>query len=135
MIVRVLVQIALVALGSAIGGVSRWGVGLAMARWFGTGFPWGTFLINVTGSLFLGWFMTRLNDGLFAGFGWVDSEGLRLLVAIGFTGGYTTFSSFEFEAHNLLKEGNILPSLFYLGASVIVGLLGVYCGVKLAQWR
>ncbi len=130
---RVFVQIGLVALGSAIGGVSRWGVGLAMARLFGTAFPWGTFLINVTGCLFLGWFSTYLSDRLLGGVGWLDADGLRLLVAVGFTGGYTTFSTFEYEASGLLKEGSSFFGLAYLFASVFLGLVAVRLGVFLAR--
>jgi CrcB protein len=131
--VRVLVQIALVALGSAVGGVSRWGVGLAMARWFGTAFPWGTFCINVTGSLFLGWFLTYLNDRLSGGFGWLIADDLRLLIAVGFTGGYTTFSSFEYEAHGLVGQGSVFSGFTYLLASVVLGLVAVRLGVILAR--
>ncbi len=67
--VRMLVQIVLVAFGSALGGLARWGVGLAAARWFGTAWPWGTFVINVSGCLFLGWFSTLLSDRLLQGAG------------------------------------------------------------------
>ncbi len=132
---RILVQIGLVAFGSALGGLARWGVGLAAARWLGTAFPWGTFAINVSGSLFLGWFATLLSERLSPGDGaWLRAEDLRLLVAVGFTGAYTTFSTFEVEAHGLLRDGDGLAGTAYLFASVFLGLLAVRLGVLLAHW-
>ena len=73
---HVLVQVGLVALGSALGGLTRWGVATLFGRWFGDAFPWGTFFINITGSLFLGWFAAvlagRLPDDRV---GWVTVHG------------------------------------------------------------
>ena len=84
--VRLLLQIALVSIGSAAGGLTRWGVAVAAARWFGTAFPWGTFFINISGSLFLGWFSTVLTDRLLTQpLTWIRPDDLRLLVAVGFT--------------------------------------------------
>jgi CrcB protein len=133
--VRVFVQIGLVAFGSALGGLARWGLGLAVARLFGTAFPWGTFLINITGCLFLGWFATLLGDRLLPGIGWLDADDLRLMVAVGFTGAYTTFSTFEFEADGMLKEGDGFAGLTYIFGSVFLGLVAVRLGVLLARWR
>jgi CrcB protein len=134
--VRVVTQIVLVALGGAIGSLARWGVGLAVAEWFGskTGFPWGTFIINVTGCLFLGWFSTLLTERLTPdGIGWLRTDSLRLMIAVGFTGAYTTFSTFEYEANDRLSNGAELVALTYILSSVILGLLAVYLGVRLAR--
>ncbi len=131
---RVLIHISLVAFGSAVGGLTRWGVGLAAARWLGTAFPWGTLTINVSGSLFLGWFTTLLGDRLLQGVGWLDADALRLMVAVGFTGAYTTFSTFEYETHGLFGDGHGLAATLYLAASVFLGLAAVRCGVVLARW-
>jgi len=133
--VRVLVQVLLVALGSAVGGLARWGLGLLAGRLLGTGFPWGTFLINVTGCLFLGWFATLLGDRLLQGVGWIDADGLRLMLAVGFTGAYTTFSTFEYESDKMLREGDGFLGLTYIFASVFLGLAAVRIGVFLARWR
>jgi CrcB protein len=133
--VRVLGQIGLVAFGSALGGLARWGVSVAAGRWLGTAFPWGTFLINLTGCLFLGWFATLLGDRLLQGVGWLDADGLRLMVAVGFTGAYTTFSTFEYEANGMLKEGDGFLGTTYIFASVFLGLVAVRLGVLLARWR
>ncbi len=133
---RVLFQIVLVAFGSALGGLARWGLGTYAARLFGTAFPWGTFVINVSGCLFLGWFATVLSERLVLGEGsWLRADDLRLMVAVGFTGAYTTFSTFEFEAHGLLRDGDGLKGMTYLFASVFLGLLAVRLGIMLARWR
>jgi fluoride exporter len=134
-VVRTFVQVGLVAFGSAIGGLLRWGVGLLAARLFGTGFPWGTFVINITGSLFLGWFATLLGDRLLQGVGWIDADGLRLMLAVGFVGAYTTFSTFEYESNKMLSEGDGFLGLTYVFASVFLGLAAVRFGVFLARWR
>jgi fluoride exporter len=132
--VRLLAQIGLVSLGSALGGLARWGVTVGSARLFGTAFPWGTFLINVSGSLFLGWFSAVLADRFVAKEGgWLQADDLRLLVAVGFTGAYTTFSTFEYEAHSLLRDGESLVGTIYLCASVLAGLVAVRLGVALGR--
>ena len=132
---RGVVQILLVATGSALGGLTRWGVSLAASRYFGSAFPWGTFLINITGSLFLGWFATVARDKLLPADSWLRPDDLYLLVAVGFTGTYTTFSTFEYEADKMLWEGNSLLGWTYLFASVFFGLAAVRLGVGLARWR
>src|SRR5437588_9543376 len=136
MTVRLLVQIGLVAFGSALGGLARWGVGTAAALWLGTTFPWGTFFINLSGSLFLGWFSTVLAERLvFSDSSWLRPDDLRLMIAVGFTGAYTTFSTFEYESHGLLRDGDGLAGMTYLFGSVFLGLLAVRFGIVLARWR
>jgi CrcB protein len=130
------VQIGLVALGSAIGGLLRWGVGVAFGSLFGTVFPWGTFTINITGSFFLGWFSTLLVDRVIEdGFLGVGPDGLRLLLAVGFTGAYTTFSTYEYESHEILRAGDNLKGTTYLVGSVVLGLIAVRLGMMLARAR
>ncbi len=130
-----LTQVALVALGGAVGALARWGVTVAAARWLGTAFPWGTFLINLSGCLFLGWFATVMEERLLAGgLNWIRPDSLRLVVAVGFTGAYTTFSTFEFEADGMLQEARGVAGLTYVITSVVLGLLAVRLGVLLARW-
>lgn len=132
---RILIQIGLVALGSALGGLARWGVALAAGYLFGATSPWGTFLINVTGSFFLGWFATVWGDRLEGMPGMLlHPHDLRLLVAVGFTGAFTTFSTFEAEAHELLRDGDGLAGMTYVFGSVFLGLLAFRAGVLLARW-
>lgn len=118
----------LVAAGSALGGVARWATANVFGRLTGSAFPWGTLFINVVGSLFLGWFATivghRFNDA--------SAEKLRLLVAVGFTGAFTTFSTFEWEANELLTTHRILAGGAYVAGSLILGLFAVRLGIALA---
>lgn len=133
---RLLMQIGLVSLGSACGGLARWGVASAAARLLGTALPFGTFFINMTGSLFLGWFSTVMAERLTGGpFRWLHPDDLRLMVAVGFTGAYTTFSTYEWEAHGLVRDGETLAGFGYLVASMMLGLLAVRLGVLLASPR
>jgi CrcB protein len=134
--VRLLVQIALVSLGSTFGGLLRWGVGMAAGRLLGTAFPYGTFIINISGSLFLGWFLTIIGERLALGEGaWLQADDLKLMIAVGFTGAYTTFSTFEFEIYGKLADGKGVVGAIYLLGSVFLGLVAVYVGVALARWR
>ena len=126
-------QLLLVTVGSSIGGVTRWLVALWFGRWLGTAFPWGTLVINVTGSLFLGWFLTTTDERL-ATVLKMDPGNLRLLVATGFTGAYTTFSTFEYETQQLLAD-RWLAAAAYVSVSVFLGLLAVQAGVMLARGR
>lgn len=132
---RVLVQVGMVALGSSVGGVLRWGVGLAAVRWLGTAFPYGTLFINLSGSLFLGWIMTALSERDTGNVvAWLRPEDLRLAIAVGFTGAYTTFSTFEWESHGLLRDGDGWAATSYLSGSLFLGLLAVRCGILLARY-
>lgn len=130
-----LIHIVLVAVGSALGGLARWGVGATAAQWLGTAWPWGTFLINVSGSLLLGWFLTAVTEwpGAAEATATRTAE-LRLLVAVGFCGAFTTFSTYEYESHKLLTGGDGLGGTLYLIGSVAAGLLALRLGVMLARW-
>jgi fluoride exporter len=132
---RVFVQILLVAVGSALGGLTRWGVSLTAERLLGIGFPWGTFFINISGSLFLGWFATLVNDRMLRGNAWFQPDDLYLMIAVGFTGAYTTFSTFEYESEKMLRERDSFLGVTYILASMFVGLLAVRLGVVLARWK
>lgn len=130
------IQIVLVAFGSAMGGLLRWGVSVWFGRTMGTAFPFGTLFINLSGSLFLGWFMTFLGNRLELSEGsWIRVDDLRLMVAVGFTGAYTTFSTFEYETHKLLGDGDSLAAAAYVALSVFLGLLAVRFGVMFAQGK
>lgn len=133
---RVAYRVGLVATGSALGGLLRWGVGSVFGPLFAGDFPWDTFAINMTGCLFLGWFSTFLLDRLsVAAHPWLNGEDLRLLCAVGFTGAYTTFSTYEYEAHNLMRDGDGLLGIVYLLGSVFLGLVAVRAGTMLARLK
>jgi fluoride exporter len=95
-------------------------------RW-GADFPYGTLIINVTGSLILGFFITLVTQRLAVSPEW------RLFVAVGLLGGFTTFSSFSVEALNLMQTGRWLPAALYMAGNVGLGVLGAYLGVILAR--
>lgn len=131
---RIASQILLVAFGSSLGGLARWGVTVWFGRWFGAAFPWGTLFINLSGSLFLGWFLTILSERMVAVKSlWLSADDLRLMIAVGFTGAYTTFSTFEYESHRLLGDGDGLAGAAYIALSVFIGLVAVRAGVMLAH--
>jgi CrcB protein len=110
-----------------VGTLSRYGLqGLVQTRTHST-FPYGTLLINLTGCLFLGFLgQLTLNRVLV-------SADLRIAIAVGFFGGYTTFSSFGWETAKMLEDGEWLRAAAYVGASVIAGLLLSVAGIRLAN--
>ena len=117
-----------VAIGSAIGGVSRYGVGLVAARLWGQGFPAGTLLINIVGSFIIGLFgtLTLANGAMPA------SSDMRAFVMIGFCGGFTTFSSFSLQTLELLRAGEYFQAGLYILLSNALCLAGVFLGYWLA---
>jgi fluoride exporter len=122
--------IALVALGSAVGGNIRYWLG----RWIDErqlpgGLPWGTFVINVSGSLLAGFFAVWLLERLEPA-----RRGFYLLLGTGFCGGYTTFSTFEWETFKLIRDGNWPAALVNVLGSVAAGFLGVVLGAAIAQF-
>jgi len=118
----------LVALGSAIGGCTRYAISGFIASRYGTAFPWGTLVVNVTGSFVIGLFLTAAMDRLALDPRW------RLLVAVGFCGGYTTFSTFTWETAGLLDAGNFAFATGNVGGSAIAGVAAIYAGAALARW-
>ena len=115
-----------VALGGAAGAVARYAVAQwAGARWSWT-FPWGTFAVNLTGSLAIGLVMTLL---LARG----ADPAYRLLLVTGFLGGYTTFSAFSFEVVSLLEARRWDAAALYVAASVVLGLMATLLGLGLGR--
>ncbi len=121
-----------VALGSALGGMARYGLTLVMAEFAGVAFPWGTLLVNILGCAFIGWFAAAFGvDAKFP----LDPT-MRIFVMTGICGGFTTFSSFSLETLTLAREGENFKAAAYVMASVIICLLGVWLGHALgASWR
>lgn len=117
----------IVALGGAAGAVTRYAVATwAQARW-GTGWPYGTFLINLSGSFLLGLFAA-----LALRFAWNDHW--RLLIAVGFLGAYTTFSTLSLETLNLLADGRqYRAAALNLIGSMLVGCCAAYLGILAAR--
>jgi CrcB protein len=105
-----------VAAGGALGSVARYLVGIGSGKLFGTSFPWGTLIINVTGSFLIG-----ALAGLFA-IKWDFPQTARLFLTVGICGGYTTFSTFSLDAWYLLERGENAASLAYMVASVVLSV-------------
>jgi fluoride exporter len=122
-----LVPYLAIALGGILGANARYLVSLLVAERLGTGFPYGTMLINVTGSMVIGFFLTLVTERLEVSPLW------RLFFATGFLGAYTTFSSYTFETATLLREGAYGAALLYLVGSVVGGLVGVLAGIAAAE--
>jgi CrcB protein len=98
----------------------------AVGRW-GPDFPYGTLIINISGSLILGFFLTVATQRVAVSPEW------RAFITVGLLGGFTTFSSFSVETLNLVQMGRWLPAALYLAGNVCLGLLGAYLGVILAR--
>jgi len=120
-------KIFLIALFGAIGTLARYGLqGVVQVR-MGSMFPYGTLLVNLTGCLLLGFIgQLTLNRMLV-------SADMRMAIAVGFFGGYTTFSSFGWETAKMLEAGEWLRASTYVAASIVAGLLLSVAGIRLAN--
>jgi CrcB protein len=116
-----------VAIGSALGGVARFLLSTAIQQKAGTVFPIGTLLVNISGSLLLGFLMSYALSTT------AISPEVRGLLTAGFCGGFTTFSTFTYETMLLVEEGELGRAAVYVLVSVIVSLIGVYLGITAAR--
>lgn len=125
---KMLVQGLAVGGAGFVGAVARWLIAMGVGRIQGNvNFPFGTLLINVTGSFFLGWFLTMASSRLSI------SETTRVAIATGFVGAYTTFSTYMYESNKLLERGAHYQAWGNLIGSVVLGMIAVYLGTRLAQ--
>lgn len=117
--------------GAGLGGLARYVAGTWIMAKYGGRFPLGTFIINVTGSFLIGVLMMLFTERLQPHPNW------RLFLVVGVLGGYTTFSSFEYETLQAVRDGTSWLAALYVLASVGVGYLGVWLGALLAlrAWR
>jgi CrcB protein len=116
----------LVALGGGLGAAARYGVNLAVMRWGATGWPWATLGANVTGGLLMG-----VLAGWLAGRG--PADGLRLFLATGVLGGFTTFSAFSLEVVRMIEAGQWSRAGAYAGVSVAASVGALMAGLWLAR--
>ena len=117
----------MVGLGGFIGAIARFWLGGYISNRMGTRFPYGTLVINVTGSFLVGLVFALLTTRT----SW--SPNWRYLIPIGFIGGYTTFSSFEYETLLTIQGGQVGLSLLYVALSVVVGFIAVWGGVVMGR--
>jgi len=120
-------QLGLVFFGGGFGSVLRY----LMGKWLNNtenGIPYGTFAANILGSLFIGIILgyAAKNEAI--------SQHSTLLLATGFCGGFTTFSSFAYENHVFLKSGDFTSFAFYTLASFVIGFLAVFTGMYLVKF-
>ncbi|MDG1384353.1 MAG: fluoride efflux transporter CrcB [Flavobacteriaceae bacterium] len=119
-------QVLLVFVGGGVGSALRYVVGTFL-KTVSSGFPWGTFSVNVIGSLLIGIFMgIVLKNSSF-------SENQTLLLITGFCGGFTTFSAFAYENQVFLKEGDLTNFFIYTLGSIGVGIMAVFLGLFISK--
>ncbi len=116
-----------VGMGAIVGANARYVIGQILADRAGTDFPYGTMLVNITGSLVIGIVLTLLTEQFLVDPHW------RLLLVVGFLGSYTTFSSYTYEALALVERSEWSPALLYMIGSNVAGLLTCYAGIMLAR--
>lgn len=122
-----MLHLLLVAFGGAAGSVARFLVGQWSLRQFGPAFPWGTLVVNVAGSLAIGFLVELVARRLNA------SAEMRLFLVTGFLGGFTTFSAFSLDALALFERGATGTAMAYVAASVLVSLAAVAGGLALGR--
>ncbi len=120
------VKVLMLTLGGALGVNARYWLGDWMSRWSRPLFPWATFTINFAGSFAIGFLAVVLAR-------WLPHPHVRMLVIVGFLGGYTTFSSYAYESLILAERGEVGLALAYVTGSVTLGLIAVTIGVALAR--
>jgi CrcB protein len=118
-----------ILLGAGLGGVARFFIGTTIMSRFRGGFPLGTFLVNVSGCFLTGLLMTILTERFPAHINW------RLFLVVGVLGGYTTFSSFEFENLMAARTGDWFIALANAVGSVVAGFIAAWLGLVLATRR
>jgi CrcB protein len=118
----------LVGVGGFLGANARYVIARGLGAAFDTPFPIGTIVVNISGSFLLG-----ILGALVAQKVTPHSEALRLALGVGFLGGFTTFSTFEFETHALLADGSWMTATANIVASVLIGLFAVRAGIVVAR--
>jgi CrcB protein len=122
-------KILLVLLGGALGTGFRFGLSTVInSACKRSGFPYGTFIVNLSGSFAIG-----ILASIFEARPW-SSEVVRAAVMTGVLGGYTTFSSFSLETFNLMRDGRLAAAVLYASLSVVLGITAVWLGMRLAHF-
>lgn len=121
-------KLLLVAAGGAVGSVARYLVGVGALRAFGSGWPYGTFTVNIVGGFLMGCLASWLAQR-----GAASSEPWRVLLAVGVMGGFTTFSSFSLETALMIQKRAYLQAFSYSAASVLLSVAALFAGLLIAR--
>ncbi|MBB4120395.1 fluoride efflux transporter CrcB [Martelella radicis] len=124
---NILSHALIVAAGGALGSVGRYLVGVFAIRLWGPHFPWGTFVVNIVGSLMIGILVEAVARAL------NQSADMRMFIVTGFLGGFTTFSSFSLDAMTMIERGDVLHAVAYITASVGLALIAVFAGLAIGR--
>jgi CrcB protein len=116
-----------IALGGSLGSIARYWVGSTISGRYGTKFYYGTFVINLTACIIIGFALTFLGKRTELSPAW------RYLVPIGFVGAYSTFSTYEWETFSSVRTGAFLIASLYAFASLFLGFVAIWCGVMIAE--
>jgi fluoride exporter len=116
-----------IALGGSLGSIARYWVGSTISGRLGTKFPYGTFVINVSACIIIGFALTFLGKRADLNPAW------RFLIPVGFVGAYSTFSTYEWETLSTLRSGAFALAAFYALISLFLGLAAVWCGSIIAE--
>lgn len=122
-----MVKYLYIAVGGALGSIARYWIGATVATRMGAKIPYGTFFVNVTACIVIGFTLTYLGKRADFDPAW------RFLVAIGFIGSYSTFSTYEWETLSSLRSGAFLVATLYAVGSLVAGLAAVWGGSLLAE--
>jgi len=122
-----LTRYLIIALGAALGANARYWIGTWAGERLGAGFPYGTLMVNIGGSFLLGFLLTLGTERI------QMSPETRLLLAVGFLGSFTTFSSYAVESMNLIRNGGLFLGLVNIIGNNLIGLLAVILGAYLAR--
>ncbi len=116
-----------IALGGALGAIARYWVGAAVGSRMGTRFPYGTFIINMSACIIIGFSITLISKRADLNPAW------RYMIPIGFVGAYSTFSTYEWETLSSLREGAFTVAALYAFGSLILGLVATWAGIVLGE--
>jgi len=122
-----LTKLLFIGAGGFVGAILRYGVSRASLAVFGNKIPYGTLIVNVLGSFFLGYIFTWAIEKS------AISENLRFFVAVGLLGAFTTFSTFSVETLHLIEDGSYLPAFIYFIGNIVLSLAAASLGFYLAR--
>jgi CrcB protein len=123
-----MIRLLMVFFGGGVGAVARYLVGTQTLRAFGPGWPYGTFVVNLTGGLFMG-----LLVGFLAHRGGADQDRWRVLLGVGVLGGFTTFSAFSLETALMIERRAYGQAASYAAASVLLAVAALFAGLMIAR--